>query len=218
MVNASIPFASGAFILGELIKPDILPYVSEDRLYVLPNTLDVEKCGGIPIRSVPEKTKILFLSNIRQEKGVWEYLRVAKEIANKCPEVEFLLAGPCQSRQMQGDIRHFIERHRLSGQVQIIGPIYGDEKEKLFRNSDIFLFPSHQEAFPLVVLEAMQWGLPVVASDVGCIPEIVVNGETGYIVDHTNIGRMSECVAELVSDPWKRRAMGNAGHERVSRL
>lgn len=93
------------------------------------------------------------------------------------------------------------------------GAIYGSAKERLFRESDIFVFPTfyEQEAFPLVNIEAMRAGLPVVSSNEGSIPEMVIDGLNGYIVEPKNVEQLADRVLKLIEDPDLRNKMGQSG-------
>lgn len=85
----------------------------------------------------------------------------------------------------------------------------------LFRSCDVFVLPTLGDAFAQAVLEAMAGGLPVVASAVGAIPEVVAHGETGFLVPARDAGALAAAVETLIEDPVLRRQMGEAGRERV---
>src|SRR5690606_39103841 len=88
---------------------------------------------------------------------------------------------------------------------------------ELLSCSDLFLLPSEQEAFGLVALEAMSCGVPVVATDTGGLPEVVADGETGYLAPVGDVDAMADRSIEILSDPalWKRMSSGaRAGAER----
>ena len=111
------------------------------------------------------------------------------------------------------EIERFIPDVNLVDNVKMLGAVYGDSKERLFCESDIFVFPTHHEAFGLVNLEAMRAGLPVVSSNEGSIPEVVIDGLNGYIVDPKNVEQLSDRVLKLVNDEELRIKMGRAGRK-----
>jgi len=80
----------------------------------------------------------------------------------------------------------------------------------LFAHADVFLLPSDQESFGLAALESLASGVPVVASDVGGVAEVVTQGETGWLVPPRNPSAMARAVLSLLADPARRKAMGRA--------
>lgn len=114
--------------------------------------------------------------------------------------------------QIQGTCAY--DSRDLSGVVVYHGRKYGEEKEAFLRAADIFVFPSRDECFPLVLLEAMQHSLPVVTTPVGGIPDIVVDGETGLLVDAADVAGLADSLARLLDDAAMREEMGRKGYER----
>ena len=105
----------------------------------------------------------------------------------------------------------------LESKVNVLGKV--DNVVEFYRESDIFLLPSLQEGLPLVVLEAMACGLPVVASSVDGTPEAVLHGETGFLVDvrsgKVDLEKLRKCIKKLLDDKTLRASMGDKGRERV---
>jgi glycosyltransferase involved in cell wall biosynthesis len=215
IVHRTIGGAAGALVLGELLKEDLSPFLDADRMHVLPNAIPDE----VENRTFPERQRrpvvqVLFLSNLVETKGPWEFLQMAKKVAGRMPQVRFVLAGSKVSEKFYQKLVNFIVQEGMERMVKLPGGLYDEAKERAFRESDVFVFPTKREAFPLVNLEAMKWGLPVVSSPVGAIPEMVVDGKTGYIVNPTDIAQLSDRVLKLVRDDCLRLSMGNAGRKR----
>jgi glycosyltransferase involved in cell wall biosynthesis len=81
--------------------------------------------------------------------------------------------------------------------------------------ADVFAHTSRWEGFGIVLLEAMLSGLPVVATAVSAVPEIVLDGRTGYLVPAGDAAAVGACVSDLLADPERRRALGDAGRARA---
>lgn len=100
--------------------------------------------------------------------------------------------------------------------VELLGE--RDDVPALLAASDVFVLSSLSEAMPISILEAMAAGLPVVATAVGGIPEVVVDGETGFLVPAEDTGALTDALARLVADPELRRRLGAAGRRRAEEL
>lgn len=121
------------------------------------------------------------------------------EIAGEGPELENL--------EQEARVLGITERIRFLGWQKDMGSVY--------RNWDIFAMPSLTEAFPMAALEAMAQGLPVVATNVGGLPELVEEGRTGYLVPPSDPDALADRLRPLILDPNRRQAMGAAGYYRV---
>lgn len=208
----------GAIVLGELLKEDISSIIPKERLFVLPNCVaDIVGPKKKPVnKSKKNKTvKILYLSNLVPSKGAMEFLNMAKILTSYSNNFRFVLAGPAPCENFLNELKNFIKEERLTDFVDMPGPVYGAEKEALFHDSDIFVFPTFYEleTFGLVNLEAMRSSLPVVSTNEGSIPEVVIDGKTGYIVDPQNAEQLSDRVLKLVNDEELRTEMGKAGRK-----
>ena len=99
--------------------------------------------------------------------------------------------------------------------VNYLGPKYGDEKNFFFSNADIFVFPTYyfNECFPLVLLEAMQYKLPIITSCEGGIPDIVTNGENGFVCKTNDVDTTADAIEKLLKDSGLRTQMGENGYK-----
>lgn len=214
LVHSVLRNALGGLVLGERLKEDINHCIPNDRLFLLPN--------GIPAsRSVPDSVReeddgmvrIVFLSNLIPSKGPMRFLKMAKLVRAREPRVRFIVAGSHASEKYLHKLKDYIAGEGLGECVALVGPVYGRDKNELLRRTDILVFPTEKETFGIVNIEAMQWGVPVVSSPVGAIPEIVRDGVNGYIVEPGNIEKLAGRVMRLVRDGELRLAMGRAGKE-----
>lgn len=148
----------------------------------------------------PEIHRAVFVGHVRRSKGCFEII----EAARRCPEVEFILVGPID-REIIAVLRP--ENVILTGEK----PRY--EVQTYLENADVFLFPSYSEGFSRALLEAMQCGLPVIATDVGANAEML--GETGGIL--VPVGDANAIVKALstLQDPKLREKMAERNREKV---
>jgi len=116
-----------------------------------------------------------------------------------------------------GELESLCQRLGLSGRTEFKGQLPPREVAKEMRNADLLCLPSFTEGSPNVIKEAMASGLPVVASRVGGIPEIVREGVTGLLFSPGDVGELRGCIATVAGDPSLRMAMGAEGREVVIR-
>jgi glycosyltransferase involved in cell wall biosynthesis len=197
-------------VLGSLLKDDVKDFISEEKLFILPNAIEMYITKEVEIRKESNANlKILYLSNLIASKGAYEFIEMAKSVRNKHQKIEFILAGSIRKDEFFHKLKNYINNNRLKDNVKIVGPVYGDSKKNIFLNADIFVFPTYYklETFGLVNLEAMQFGLPIITTNEGAIPEVVRNGINGYIVDPKNKKELSNAVLKLVENDELRMKM-----------
>jgi glycosyltransferase involved in cell wall biosynthesis len=112
------------------------------------------------------------------------------------------------------ELRAYAEQRGVADRVSFVG--FRDDLPELLAGWDLMVLPSLWEGFGLVLLEAMAAGCPVVASNVGPIPEVVVHGETGLLVEPSQPDRLAAAIGELLEHPDLARRMGEAGRRRVA--
>jgi N-acetyl-alpha-D-glucosaminyl L-malate synthase BshA len=144
----------------------------------------------------PKGEKILMhASNFRPVKRIGDVVRIFARIRERIP-VKLLLIGDGPERPI---IQQLVMDMDLGADVHFLGE--QDQLEPLFFCTDLFLLPSEQESFGLTALEAMNCGVPVIGTDIGGLPEVIVHGQTGYLGPLGDIEGMSAKAVELLSDP-----------------
>jgi glycosyltransferase involved in cell wall biosynthesis len=158
--------------------------------------------------------RVLFLSHLVESKGPLLLLEALAALAARGVRFHATFAGAdagCLTR-----FRARVRELGLSELVAYVGPAYDEAKHALFADHDLFVLPSANEAFPLVVLEAMMWALPVVATRVGAVDEIVIDGETGAVVPAGDSESLARALERYLTDPELRAAHGARGRARFS--
>jgi glycosyltransferase involved in cell wall biosynthesis len=142
--------------------------------------------------------RLLYAGRLSPEKGIDTLLKSIVLLKNKNIDVELWIAG---NGYLRNDIEKFINDNHLNGKVKLLGQIpWGEELFNIMRNADILILPSYTEGLPLVLLDAMSQSLPVVASKVGGIPEIVENEFSGLLVEAGKPDEIKDAVLRLISD------------------
>lgn len=157
----------------------------------------------------------LFLGGLKGRKNLVFLLDVWRDVARERADARLVLAG-------SGPLLEPLRRHAaaLGQERSIVFTGYVPESEKVayYNLADLLIFPSSMEGFGLTVAEAMSCELPVVVSNQGSLPELVVDGEGGFLIDPSDRGEFARKVLLLCGDPRLRRKLGAANGERVERL
>ena len=93
------------------------------------------------------------------------------------------------------------------------GPKYGDDKERYWQMADVFVLPTYNETFGLVIVEAMQYRLPIVSTDEGGIPDVVIDGQNGFICKRKDAVSLANAIERLIVDEALRNTMGEEGYQ-----
>ncbi len=203
-------------LLGKSLYKDVEKYVKWEDVYICPN--------GIPVSSspLPEKKqnpipRLLFLSNLLESKGVFVLLDALKILKDKGYSFICDFVGGETAEIDAARFDHEVEKRGLNELVVYQGRKYGEEKEEFLNRTDVFVFPTyyHNETFGLVNLEAMYHKVPVVATDEGGVPDVVVDGENGLISERKNPLSLANCIERLLNDESLRRKMGEDGYKKL---
>ncbi len=196
----------GQIVLGNNLRSLFNWLLPDERIYVIPNGGDFQ----LPERSTAhKKITVLFLGNFIRSKGVLEVLYATPAVYKACPDIEFVFAGEWRDDETRKDFIAFLEKYP-DLPVRNSGPVKGDEKFRLLAGADIFVFPTYyrNEGHPWVIVEAMAAGLPVISTNHAAVPETVIDGTNGFLVEKKSHAAVSEKIIRLASDPALRQRMG----------
>ena len=158
--------------------------------------------------------RLLFLSNIFTSKGIFVLLETFKLLSEKINYIKLDMVGDSSSKENNEKIGNFIANNFLADRIKYHRLKSLDEKHQFLRNADIFVLPTLNDTFPLVLLEAMQFGLPVISTFEGGIAEIVDDGVTGFLVEKNNVHELAKKIETLVKDHKLRKKMGEKGRQK----
>lgn len=159
-----------------------------------------------------DKKNILFLGFITELKGCFDIPEIACKVIDHYENVKFILAGSGEIEELQ---KVLLEKG-IGQYFSFPGWVRKEEKQNLLENADLFFLPSYTEAMPMSILEAMGYGLPIVASNVGGIPQLVEEGKNGYMSKPGDINGFTEALLTLVQDDNLIYKMGKASIEKAN--
>ena len=208
-----------SILISPLLYSDIQKYVKAADVFYCANGISLdESMMNAKIETIKKNTdvcRLLYLSNMMYEKGAFVLLEACSKLKDRNIKFECHFVGEWTNIS-ESEFNHYVETHDLTENVFAHGPKYLQEKVTYFENSDIFIFPTffHYETFGLVNLEAMQHSLPIISTPEGGIPDVVLDGVTGYLVPQHDVEALANKVQTLSEDPGLRLQMGAAGKQR----
>lgn len=238
MERTAIMDADAIIAVSNGTKADILrayPEVNSDRVHVIYNGIDLEEYRRTTDTTALRKYRVdpgvpyvLFVGRITRQKGVTHLVEAIRYLP---PDTQVVLcAGAPDTREIAAEMREKVEQARAFNPriLWLEQMVTKAEAIQLYSHARVFCCPSVYEPFGIINLEAMACGAPVVASATGGILEVVVDGETGYLVpfapeaatgfpaEPDRFARdLAERISELLADPGKCRRFGAAGRARV---
>lgn len=151
--------------------------------------------------------QIVFLGRLRESKGLFELIDACSNIIREYPDLKLVLAGDGDLDEIEGICKNKL----LSNNVVLPGWVEGSIKEKYLLESEIFVLPSYYEGLPIGVLEAMANNIPVIATTVGGIPDVIDTGHDGLLVPPKNTNELQSAIVKLLNDePLRNKLSSNA--------
>ncbi|MCM0646935.1 glycosyltransferase family 4 protein [Clostridium swellfunianum] len=190
-----------------------------DKLYIVPNGVSVEAFEGcfniaeFRRNFARDEEKIIFyVGRHVYEKGIQLLIEAAPDILSACSEVKFVIAG---KGAMSEELKQKARAMGLENKILFLGYLEDDEKAKLYKASDVAVFPSLYEPFGIVALEAMAAGCPVAVSDVGGLKEIVEHKVSGMKLIPGSKDSIKDNVIELLDNDLLRKAVSENAYGEV---
>jgi len=181
-----------------------------DEVAVIPNamgSLEVE-----PSEQLEGEGYLLFVGRLRIRKGVEVLLEALRELRRRVPQADLRIAGDGEHRER---LECRTAELGLESAVTFLGTCDAARVRALLRGAAALVVPSIYEGMPLVVLEAMEAGVPLVASRVSGIPEVVVDGETGWLAPPEDPAALAGALEAVLTNPGEARRRGEAGRQRA---
>lgn len=164
--------------------------------------------------------RLLFVGLLRESKGVLVLIEALRVLASKGVQTHLQLVGELDGGAFSGQLRERIDEYGLSKQVVLSGVLVGEAKADAYAAADILCFPTffESETFGLVAVEAMAFGLPVVATRWRGLVDVVKHEETGLLVSPRDPLELAHALARLIRNPDEARLMGSRGRIRYEQL
>ncbi|HET8685133.1 MAG TPA: glycosyltransferase [Methanosarcina sp.] len=218
-IKEAMNFADKVLSVSEDLKLHIVNLgINEEKVHVVPNGVDTEKfkpAGKAHARNLlnlpQDKNIVLFVGALRKIKGVDYLIEAAKNFVNT--NTNLFMVG--RDDGLRKNLEKRAQELKIADYVRFTGPVNHEDIPLWISASDILVLPSLSEGRPNVILEALACEVPVVATDVGGIPELMVDGETGHLVPAKNPVELSRKINKLLEDKTRRENMGKLGRKSI---
>jgi glycosyltransferase involved in cell wall biosynthesis len=182
------------------------------RLVILSNVIDY------PEKSV-EHTKstimtFLFFGLVCKEKGIFDLVEVIGKNKDKYRNrIKLKIGGNGEIQYL----KELINKHQIEDIVEFIGWVVSEEKKKVLNGADVFILPSYNEGVPISILEAMSYGKPIIATNVGGIPEIVIMNKNGLLIDPGKPDQIEKAIDTLLENPELVKELGENSEKMIQK-
>ena len=209
-IRSALAHASLVIALSEQWRERILRICPTANVEVLHNAVALPDIGRLQ-RSDDREPTLLFLGHLLRDKGVYDLLHAFARVLQKFPRARLVLAGIGDLEAVQ----QLAAQLQISGQVSCPGWLGPEGKSAALSSSSVFLLPSYAEGMPMALLEAMSWALPVIATPVGGIPQVIEHEVNGLLVPAGDIESLARQMERLLADSLLRERLGNTARARI---
>lgn len=194
---------SKIIVLGKEWEKRILAIEPSSKTVIVNNTVEVPINYEKKINY--ESLNILFLGVLIKRKGIFDLISAISELNKKIDlkDVKFIIAG---SGNEEENVKAKAKELNVDKYIHFTGWIDVEQKKELLKKSQLLILPSYNEGLPMAILEAMSYGLPIIATNVGDIPEAVINEENGFLIEPGNIEMLVDSILNVINlteEEWK---------------
>jgi glycosyltransferase involved in cell wall biosynthesis len=217
LLRLTVGRAAVGIVLTENLRPALECVIPPHRVSVVSNGIEVPSVGRR--RTGDDDTvRVLFLSSLYRWKGPFLFIEAFAQAHKSFPSLRATMAGDWPSDEIRHEVLRLARDLKIQTAISFPGSVVGSIKRELFESADVFCFASLvPEGQPLVILEAMAAGLPVVAPAWPGIADTVVDGETGVLVREGSFEALADGIVYLASNADRRLRLGKAARLRYER-
>ena len=183
------------------------------NIHIISNSLIIEEKTN---QSFKKKLKYIgYLGNIETQKGIYDFIKIANYYEKKNTNFKFLIAGPFKNYSEKKKYNELI--NDLSN-TDYLGKLLNQEKEKFYKKIDLLIYPTKNDAEPLVILESMSFGIPIIATNIGCINNLIIEEKNGRLVNDNFVDKSIKLINELAIDKEMISHYSKNAYKRFSEL
>lgn len=204
---------AGVIAVSDEVKARLLKAgVRAEKVHLIRNGIDLRpfECATPSLRMDSESPMVGWIGRLSNEKGPDVFLRAAAQVLIKCPNAKFVLVGDGPDL---ANLKTLIEGLQISKSVSLVGR--REDMPSVYASLDVMVSSSRQEGLPMAILEGMASGLPLIATAVGDVPTVVIDGQTGTLVPSEDVDLLTAGITELLQDAAIRASYGTAARKLI---
>jgi glycosyltransferase involved in cell wall biosynthesis len=206
--NSMLARADTVIVLGRSWEYVVRAFCPNARTTIIENGIVIPP---LPTRESYAQSNVLFLGDLSKRKGVDDL--IAASLAARTDH-QLRIIGPDVENRLEG-FRQSLATETNNDRVHFLGTLESAQVTAELADADVFVLPSYAEGLPMAMLEAMAAGLPIIVTDVGAIPEVITDGQNGFIVDPGDVESLRDKLETLIVDQDLRLEIGGRGRETV---
>lgn len=210
VVRGVLGRAALVLALSEEWRASIARIAPSAHIEVLTNAVALPAPSAPRAPAHPQPT-VLFLGDLSRQKGVYDLARAFADIAQRQPRVRLVCGGAGALEE----VRRLAEELGLSDRIECPGWLEAKRKCAELAAATMFALPSYAEGLPMALLEAMSFGLPVIATPVGAIPQVITDGVNGLLVPPGDVRALAAAIDRLLREPSLRQRLGAAARASI---
>ena len=202
-------------VVSSIWEKFLANFIKGSKIAVIENFVNFSRFNRLKRKeNFSNEIKVLFVGGRgAKQKGLYDTLKAIPIVIKRCKNILFLFVA-CLGINKLNTI---FKKKEIALHTRFLGYIHGDEKIKIFIESDIFILPSYSEGLPITMLEAMAAGLPIIATPVGGIPEILENGKNGFLIKPGDYKTLAKKILILTNNKKLRQKMGKNNLEKIKK-
>lgn len=209
LIQRTLTWADAVIALSQSWKEKLRTIASQARIHIVENAVQAD--GNMRrARESDQPCHFLLLAGMDHWKGIDDLLDACQLLLHENVKFSLTLAGPPGTAGDRDELNRKITKCNISDCVQYVGSVRGEAKETLLHQVDAYVQPSHHEGMPIAMLEALASGLPIVATRVGAVGEVITDGREGLLVPPHNPLRLAEAMRKVATQPDLRDRMAES--------
>lgn len=182
------------------------------KLVILPNIIDYPE--KLKNTTKTNSTTFLFLGLVCEAKGIFDLVNaIANNKEKYRTRIKLLIGGNGETQHLQG----LIEKYQIEDIVEFLGWVNSEEKIAVLNKADVYILPSYKEGLPISILEAMSYGMAVISTNIGGIPEIIKNKENGLLIEPGNLEQIEQALVYFLENPESVEEYGAVSEQLVQK-